>query len=71
MKVKQIFKLIDDVDIGSVFQYEDAIWIKTNVSHNEAGYQCVELRAGNLSYIKKKTNVTDVNAELQVFTPCK
>lgn len=71
MKIKQIFKLIDDVQIGEIFQFEDEIWIKTNVSHNTAGFQCVELSSGNLSYISKKTPVTEVRAELQVFTPCK
>jgi len=69
MKVKQIFKSIDDVEIGEVFQYEGDIWVKSNSSQTSAGFQCVELGHGNLLYIDRNTKVTEVNATLQVFTP--
>ena len=68
MIVKQIGKRIEDISIGEVFQHEGQIWIKTNSSHKEAGYECVDLRRGNIAYIDNGTKVTDVKAELRVFT---
>jgi len=69
MEIKQIFKLVDDVEIGDIFQYDGDIWIKTNSSHKEAGYQCVDLKLGSLMWLNYGTEVTKVEAELQVFTP--
>ena len=69
MKIKQVYKLIDEVEIGDIFYHDSDIWIKTNASHNNAGYQCVQLNFGNLMYVKKGTKVTEVKAELLVITP--
>lgn len=69
MHIKQVYKTIDEVDIGDIFQHNGDIWIKSNSSHQTAGFQCVELHRGNLTYIDKKTKVTEVRAELLVFTP--
>ena len=69
MKIGQVHKLIEDVKIGEIFHYDNRIWIKTNSSHDEAGFQCVVLHSGNLLYIDNKTKVTKVNAKLLVYTP--
>ena len=67
MKVNRVTQLIEDLEIGEAFKYEDDMWIKTNASHEKAGYQCVELYFGNLSYLKKGTKVARVDAEIRVF----
>lgn len=69
MKIKQVYKLIDEVEIGDIFSYDGEIWIKSNSSHEKAGFQCVSLHRGNLMYVGKKTKVTEVEAELLVITP--
>lgn len=69
MKIEQVHRLIDDVEIGEVFQYDDKIWIKTNSSHATAGFECVDLKRGGLMYIDNKTKVTEVKARLLVLTP--
>jgi len=68
MKVNIVHKLIEDIPIGSAFKHEDEIWIKTNASHKEAGFECVELQRGHLSYIEKGTKVMQVEAEIRIFT---
>lgn len=69
MKIKQVYKLIDEVEIGDVFHYDGEVWIKSNSSHEKAGFQCVSLQRGHLMYFDKKTKVTEVKAELLVITP--
>ncbi len=69
MKIKQIYKLIENVEIGEVFQFNGSIWIKTNASHITAGFQCVEFSRGTLRYLERGEQVTEVNAKLEVFTP--
>ena len=68
MRVNIVYKEIDDVKTGHIFKLNNDIWIKTNASHDKAGYQCVELERGNLSYIDKGTKVLEVDAEVRVFT---
>lgn len=68
MKINKVSMLVEEISIGGIFRYEDKIWIKTNSSHDKAGYQCVEMHYGNLSYIDKGTKVIKVDAELQVLT---
>lgn len=69
MKIKQVYKLIEDVEAGEIFQFEDDIYIKSNSSHPKAGFQCVSLKWGNLMYVDKGTKVTEVVAELRVISP--
>ena len=69
MKIEQVHRLIEDVEIGEIFQYNNHVWIKTNSSHNKAGFQCVELKNGNLMYIENGAKITEVNAKLLVITP--
>lgn len=69
MKIKQVYKLIDEVEIGDIFYYDGEVWIKSNSSHEKAGFQCVSLHRGNLTYLDRKTRVTEVKAELLVITP--
>lgn len=68
MKIDIVHMKIDDVKVGSIFKYEAAIWIKTNASHEQSGYECVGLERGNLSFLDKGTQVLEVVAELRVFT---
>ena len=68
MEIVIVHKRIDDVEIGAVFKYNNGSWIKTNASHDQSGYECVELARGNLAFIDKDTKVLEVRAELRVFT---
>lgn len=63
----QTIKTIEDVQIGQAFEWDRIIWIKTNASHDNAGFQCVELSRGNLIYLKKGTHIVMVRAEVHLF----
>jgi len=68
MNIETMSKLIQDIAIAEVFRYDDDIWIKTNASHNDAGFQCVDLRVGSLVYLKQGTKVTQVQACVYLYT---